>query len=209
MISLAPRKCLLFCVWLSVVVCLDPFPPLSLSLSHTLSLSVCLSVSLSLSVSLCLSLSPSSSFQPTTTCSSCLWPEAENEPHEGKRKCETLWPVFRYVPSCNGAQEGVSCRVSWTGTPLGVQHTLALTLVFLLLPNRIHHQKSRYIFDLYFKRKAISKGGAGGWLQACFLALSHNTRFACCCHPSFLFLSSATPSFLFLSSPPFFFLISL
>ncbi|EGD73272.1 cell cycle control protein cwf14 [Salpingoeca rosetta] len=42
--------------------------------------------------------------------------EAENEPHEGKRKCETLWPVFR-----------------------------------------IHHQKSRYIFNLYYKRKAISK----------------------------------------------------
>ena len=42
--------------------------------------------------------------------------EAEQSPHEGKRKVETLWPIFK-----------------------------------------IHHQKSRYIFDLYYKRKAISK----------------------------------------------------
>ena len=41
--------------------------------------------------------------------------EAENESHEGKRKVEALWPVFK-----------------------------------------IHHQKSRYIFDLFYKRKAIS-----------------------------------------------------
>ena len=42
--------------------------------------------------------------------------EAEAEPHEGKRRNESLWPIFR-----------------------------------------IHHQRSRYIFDLYHKRKAISK----------------------------------------------------
>ncbi|CAF0752120.1 unnamed protein product [Didymodactylos carnosus] len=42
--------------------------------------------------------------------------EAEIAPHEGKRKVETLWPIFK-----------------------------------------IHHQKSRFLFDLYFKRKAISK----------------------------------------------------
>ena len=42
--------------------------------------------------------------------------EAELAPHEGKRKVETLWPIFK-----------------------------------------IHHQKSRYIYDLYFKRKTISK----------------------------------------------------
>lgn len=40
---------------------------------------------------------------------------AENEPHEGKRKAELLWPIFR-----------------------------------------IHHQRSRYIYDLYYKR-GISK----------------------------------------------------
>ncbi|KAL8427946.1 hypothetical protein Efla_003460 [Eimeria flavescens] len=40
----------------------------------------------------------------------------ENEPHEGKRKCEALWPVFK-----------------------------------------LHHQRSRYIYECYFKRKAISK----------------------------------------------------
>ncbi|XP_072029345.1 protein BUD31 homolog isoform X3 [Amphiura filiformis] len=41
---------------------------------------------------------------------------AETEPHEGKRKVEALWPVFK-----------------------------------------IHHQKSRYIFDLFYKRKAITR----------------------------------------------------
>ena len=44
-----------------------------------------------------------------------LW-AAENDPHDGKRKCETLWPIFK-----------------------------------------IAHQKSRYIFDLYHRRKEISK----------------------------------------------------
>ena len=42
--------------------------------------------------------------------------EAELAPHEGKRKVETLWPIFK-----------------------------------------IHHQKSRYLYDLYHKRKTISK----------------------------------------------------
>jgi bud site selection protein 31 len=42
--------------------------------------------------------------------------EAEADPHEGKRKTEGLWPIFK-----------------------------------------IHHQKSRYIFDLFYKRKAISR----------------------------------------------------
>jgi len=43
---------------------------------------------------------------------------AETEPHEGKRKVEALWPIFK-----------------------------------------IHHQKSRYIYDLFYRRKAISRGG--------------------------------------------------
>ncbi|GBG70975.1 hypothetical protein CBR_g8275 [Chara braunii] len=42
--------------------------------------------------------------------------EAENESHEGKRKCESLWPIFK-----------------------------------------ISHQKSRYVYDLFYRRKAISK----------------------------------------------------
>eukprot|EP00057_Strongylocentrotus_purpuratus_P026107 XP_011680581.1 PREDICTED: protein BUD31 homolog [Strongylocentrotus purpuratus] len=41
---------------------------------------------------------------------------AETEPHEGKRKVEALWPIFK-----------------------------------------IHHQKSRYIYDLFYRRKAISR----------------------------------------------------
>eukprot|EP00045_Choanoeca_perplexa_P015344 m.191670 g.191670 ORF g.191670 m.191670 type:complete len:146 (-) comp16956_c0_seq2:1615-2052(-) len=42
--------------------------------------------------------------------------EAEQEPTDGKRKCEAVWPIFR-----------------------------------------IHHQKSRYLYDLYYRRKAISR----------------------------------------------------
>ncbi|CAH8570632.1 unnamed protein product [Heterobilharzia americana] len=42
--------------------------------------------------------------------------EAEADPHEGKRKVEAEWPIFR-----------------------------------------IHHKRSRFIYDLYYKRKAISK----------------------------------------------------
>ncbi|KAL6620329.1 hypothetical protein ACP70R_035468 [Stipagrostis hirtigluma subsp. patula] len=42
--------------------------------------------------------------------------EAKNDPHDGKRKCEALWPIFR-----------------------------------------ISHQKSRYMYDLYYRRKEISK----------------------------------------------------
>jgi len=42
---------------------------------------------------------------------------AETDQHEGKRKAEALWPIFR-----------------------------------------IHHQRSRYIFDLFYKRRAISRG---------------------------------------------------
>eukprot|EP01103_Thecamoeba_quadrilineata_P005802 TRINITY_DN15555_c0_g1_i1.p1 TRINITY_DN15555_c0_g1~~TRINITY_DN15555_c0_g1_i1.p1 ORF type:complete len:148 (-),score=15.75 TRINITY_DN15555_c0_g1_i1:167-610(-) len=42
--------------------------------------------------------------------------EVENEPHEGKRKAESVWPIFR-----------------------------------------LHHQRSRYLFDLYYRRKEISR----------------------------------------------------
>jgi bud site selection protein 31 len=44
--------------------------------------------------------------------------EAETDSHEGKRKVEALWPIFK-----------------------------------------IHHQKSRYILDLFYRRNAISRGG--------------------------------------------------
>jgi len=42
--------------------------------------------------------------------------EVENDPHEGKRKAESVWPIFR-----------------------------------------LHHQKSRYIYELFYKRKEISR----------------------------------------------------
>eukprot|EP00919_Chromeraceae_sp_WS-2016_P079365 GHVR01187870.1.p1 GENE.GHVR01187870.1~~GHVR01187870.1.p1 ORF type:complete len:148 (+),score=17.75 GHVR01187870.1:26-469(+) len=42
--------------------------------------------------------------------------EAENEPHEGKRRCESSWPIFR-----------------------------------------LHHQRSRYIYEMFYKKKEISR----------------------------------------------------
>ena len=42
--------------------------------------------------------------------------EVENEPHEGKRKVETLWPLYK-----------------------------------------LNHQRSRYIYDLFHKKKEISR----------------------------------------------------
>lgn len=43
-------------------------------------------------------------------------PAVENKPHDGLRKNESLWPIFR-----------------------------------------LHHQRSRYLFELFYKRKAISR----------------------------------------------------
>ena len=37
-----------------------------------------------------------------------------------------------------------------------IHPSTGITLVFLLF--RIHHQRSRYIYDLFYKRKAISRG---------------------------------------------------
>lgn len=42
--------------------------------------------------------------------------KAESSPHDDKRICESLWPIFK-----------------------------------------IHHQRSRYIYDLFFRRKSISR----------------------------------------------------
>ncbi|XP_049849148.1 protein BUD31 homolog [Schistocerca gregaria] len=42
--------------------------------------------------------------------------EIENEPHEGKRRKESLWPILR-----------------------------------------IHHQRTRYVYEMFYKYKAISK----------------------------------------------------
>eukprot|EP01100_Stratorugosa_tubuloviscum_P008957 TRINITY_DN374_c3_g1_i1.p1 TRINITY_DN374_c3_g1~~TRINITY_DN374_c3_g1_i1.p1 ORF type:complete len:147 (+),score=65.78 TRINITY_DN374_c3_g1_i1:112-552(+) len=42
--------------------------------------------------------------------------EAENEPHEGKRKAESVWPIFR-----------------------------------------IHHQRSRYIYEMFYRKHEITR----------------------------------------------------
>nr|XP_044602772.1 protein BUD31 homolog isoform X2 [Equus asinus] len=66
--------------------------------------------------SLAESSTPAFCWDHRTVCGAELQILAETEPHEGKRKVESLWPIFR-----------------------------------------IHHQKTRYIFDLFYKRKAISR----------------------------------------------------
>jgi bud site selection protein 31 len=42
--------------------------------------------------------------------------DVENEPHEGRRKVESLWPIFR-----------------------------------------LHHERSRYIYEMFYKKKEISR----------------------------------------------------
>ena len=89
--------------------------------------------------------------------------DAENEPHEGKRKSETLWSIWK-----------------------------------------IHHQRSRYIYELFYKKKEISRELYDyclneGWADAnliakwkksgyerlccliCIQAKDHNFGTACIC----------------------------
>mmetsp|Transcript_22630 Transcript_22630/g.27318 ORF Transcript_22630/g.27318 Transcript_22630/m.27318 type:complete len:165 (-) Transcript_22630:518-1012(-) len=54
--------------------------------------------------------------EPTLKALDTKMRDAEGESHEGKRKCESLWPIFRLA-----------------------------------------HQRSRYIYDLYYRRKKISR----------------------------------------------------
>ena len=62
--------------------------------------------------------------------------EAENEDGEGKRKVESLWVSFR--------------------KKFGVFN-------FFQPVFKIHHQRSRYIYDLFYRRKAISVSGRCQW----------------------------------------------
>ena len=63
--------------------------------------------------------------------------EAETESHEGKRKTEALWPIFK-----------------------------------------IHHQKSRYIYDLFYRRKAISRELYEFCIKASFFYLKPKNIFS-------------------------------
>ena len=62
---------------------------------------------------------------------------AEQEPTDGKRKCEAVWPIFRYH-KCVSALPNIREPT--------------------IMASRIHHQKSRYLYDLFYRRKAISRG---------------------------------------------------
>lgn len=65
---------------------------------------------------------------------------AETDPHEGKRKVEAMWPIFR-----------------------------------------LHHQRSRYIYDLFYRRKAISRGSVLFIFLEC-----HSLRIDKCVHVFFI-----------------------
>ena len=62
--------------------------------------------------------------------------EAETESHEGKRKTETLWPIFK-----------------------------------------IHHQKARYIYDLFYRRKAISRELYEFCIKASWLSVKTRNKY--------------------------------
>lgn len=62
--------------------------------------------------------------------------DAENEPHDGKRKVESVWCVSGRHSGLIGRHADIP-----NGRPI----------------MRISHARSRYIYDLYYKREAISK----------------------------------------------------
>ena len=80
--------------------------------------------------------------------------EAEREPDDEKRKCETLWPIYR-----------------------------------------VHHQKSRYIFDLFYRRRAISRGPSDSLTQR--PGLKRRLRRSAPLLVSLLILRPFFPSFFF------------
>jgi bud site selection protein 31 len=64
--------------------------------------------------------------------------DAENESHEGKRKVESVWWV---IASERGIQQ-------WSHpTPANLRRPIM----------RLSHARSRYIYDLYYKRELISR----------------------------------------------------
>lgn len=73
--------------------------------------------------------------------------DAEAAPHEGKKRQETLWPIFqithqRTYHSAARQQCSRSCSSYYRTTPLTSVRRVA---------------GSRYIYDLYYKREGISK----------------------------------------------------
>lgn len=62
--------------------------------------------------------------------------DAENEPHEGKKKQEVLWPIFQ-----------ITHQSMWSLNPNPDRWTGRLT----------RGVGSRYIYELYYEKEAISK----------------------------------------------------
>ncbi len=67
---------------------------------------------------------------------------AENEPHEGKRKAESLWPIS--LMQC-----ATELAILLT---LPSYYSLDWFQIF-----RLHHQRSRYIYELFYRKKEISR----------------------------------------------------
>lgn len=66
--------------------------------------------------------------------------DAENASHEGKKKYEVLWPIFQI------SHQRMSCS-----SPAALRNTVVLTFTPLILTG------SRYIYELYYEKEAISK----------------------------------------------------
>ena len=72
-----------------------------------------------------------------------VWCTAEAESHEGKRKTESLWPIMRITHT----------RTRFVFVFLPSFLRLRLEKVLELIREKVH----RYIYDMYYKREAISK----------------------------------------------------
>lgn len=68
--------------------------------------------------------------------------DAENASHEGKKKYEVLWPIFQI------SHQRMSC------SPL-LSATLRNTVLLTFAPSYL--TGSRYIYELYYEKEAISK----------------------------------------------------
>ena len=91
--------------------------------------------------------------------------EHETESHEGKRKvrpchwqCQTTWTVLLIKSIADVYCWCCPVHVQIMQPTASFQLFLYTHQVEALWPIfKIHHQKSRYLYDLYYKRKAISK----------------------------------------------------
>lgn len=79
--------------------------------------------------------------------------DAENASHEGKKKHEVLWPIFQISHQSrlprNSSSHSAKRRTGYPVDDRTSRVHVSLTVSFL--------QGSRYIYDMYYEKEAISK----------------------------------------------------